>query len=108
MKRIIMMLALTALLVVALSLSAVTAFAASKAERDCLADGGTFSSDGGTRECKTVDQPGQSEKGNGDPPPGSTDINEGQGNLDNDSPKPKNIKDDCTQNPPTSNGNFAC
>ncbi len=108
MKRIIMMLALTALLVVALSMSAVTSFAASKAERDCLADNGTFSSDGGTRTCTTKDQPGQSERGSGTPTAGSTDVDEGQGNLDNDSPKPKNIKDECTQNPPTSNGNFAC
>ena len=104
MKRIMMMVALAAFMVAALSVSAVPAFAASAA-KECEERGGTFAQDGGTKSCTTVDKPGNSQ---GNPPVGATDIDEGQGNLDNDNPKSKDIKDECTQNPPKAQGNFAC
>ena len=104
MKRIVMMLALTALTVVAMSLSAVTALAASAA-KECAEQGGTFTQDGGTKRCTTVDSPGNSQ---GNSPVGSTDVDEGQGNLENDNPEPQDIEDECTQRPPKAQGNFAC
>ena len=82
MKRILMMLALTALLVVALSMSALSAFAA--ADKDptdnCTKDQGQWT-------CTTTDKPGNSDaNGNGNQPV-TTVTDETQGNLTNKSPE---------------------
>jgi hypothetical protein len=94
MKRIIMMLALAALLVVALSMSALSAFAAPTAPEGCEKIKGQW-------VCTTVDVPGKSEDAAGDPDPGGTVTNtkKTQGNLENTNPEPQDVGTTCTGPP---------
>jgi hypothetical protein len=91
MKRIMMMVALAAFVVAALSVSAIPAFAASS-EQTCTDNGGTFTRTNGTASCEqdSVDVPAKNsgqEKFQKDTQTTET----GQGNLDN--------KDDDTTTP---------
>jgi hypothetical protein len=56
MKRIIMMLTVAAFLVAALTVSAVSAFAASPSEQNCTSQGGTFDRTQGQVSCQTTTQ----------------------------------------------------
>jgi ABC-type glycerol-3-phosphate transport system substrate-binding protein len=53
----------------------------------------------GTVTCTTFDGPGNNQAG-----VGTTDTTETQGNTSNKSPKPQDLTDDCSFNPPTSQG----
>ena|SRR5919112_2104478 len=96
MKRILMMLALSAFLVAALSVSALSAFAAADKDPNdnCTKQQGQW-------VCTTVDVPGKSEDAAGDPDPGGTTTTEKktQGNLTNDSPGPPKTGTECTGPP---------
>ena len=83
MKRIIMMFTVAAMMVVALSITAPMAFAASPSQTECEAAGGTFTRSGGEVQCVvvTVDE--------GKPHPQdkfeeeTTTTTTGQGNISN-------------------------
>lgn len=53
----------------------------------------------GTVTCSTFEGPGKNQGG-----VGSTETTETQGNAANTSPAPQNLQDNCTVNPPNSQG----
>ena len=53
----------------------------------------------GTVTCTTFDGPGNNQAG-----VGSTETTETQGNTTNKSPEPQDLQDECTVNPPKSQG----
>ena len=98
MKRIMMMVALAAFMVAALSVSALSAFAISPQdaeEQGCKKERGTVT-------CTTTDKPGNSEQGSGNPPPTAVVEDETQGNLSNKSPEESQdlADNECTQGSP--------
>jgi hypothetical protein len=90
MKRIIMMLTVATMMVVALSITAPLAFAASPSQQDCEDGGGTFMRTNGEVSCKTTTTT------TGDPNPkfSSTETTEttGQGNDSNKPTKEESSK----------------
>ena len=97
MKRIMMMVALAAFMVAALSVSALSAFAAPDKDPtdNCTKTQGTWT-------CTTTDKPGNSEQGSGNPPPTAVVEDETQGNLSNKSPEESQdlADNECTQGSP--------
>jgi hypothetical protein len=93
MKRILMMLALAAFMVAALSVSALSAFAISDADAEAQGCNKVK----GQVVCTTKDYPGQSDQANGDPEPGgiAETTKKTQGNLENDSPGPPKTGTTC-------------
>jgi hypothetical protein len=94
MKRMMMMVALAAFLVAALSVSALSAFAAQDLPASC-------SKVQGKVVCKEENPPGNSGDAAGDPDPGGTVTNtkKTQGNLENTSPEPQDVGTTCTGPP---------
>lgn len=62
-----------------------------------LPDGCT--KDRGTVTCTTFDGPGNNQAG-----VGTTETTETKGNTTNKNPEPQDLQDECTWNPPTSQG----
>jgi hypothetical protein len=77
MKRIIMMLTVAALFVVAMTVSAVPAFAVSPSQQQCEASGGTYTHTGGQAKCVTTTTSPKNPKFT------RTTTTTGQGNLSN-------------------------
>jgi hypothetical protein len=94
MKRIIMMLALAAFLVAALSVSALSAFGAQDLPPGC-------SKVQGKVVCTTENPPGNSGNAAGDPDPGgtTTTTTTTQGNTTNFSPEPQGTGTSCSGPP---------
>jgi hypothetical protein len=91
MKRIILMLTVAALMVAALTISSVSAFAAplpSNCERV-----------NGTVTCTTFEGPGNNQAG-----VGTTSTSQGQGSPDNTSPAPQKLHGGTSCSPDSSNG----
>lgn len=88
MRKILATLALTGFLVGGTAMGAVAAPLPDNCERVQ-----------GTVTCTTFEGPGNNQAG-----VGSTDTTETQGNTTNKSPEPQDLVDECTVNPPTSQG----
>jgi hypothetical protein len=88
MRKLLATLALTGFLVGASAMGAVAA----PLPDNCTKDRGTVT-------CETFDGPGNNQAG-----VGTTETTETQGNTTNKSPEPQDLQDDCTWNPPTSQG----
>ena len=91
MKRILMMLALSAFLVAALSVSALSAFAG-QLPSNCTKDRGEVT-------CTTFEGPGKNQAG-----VGTTTEKETQGNTTNTSPEPQDLDTTSSCKPPSSQG----
>jgi hypothetical protein len=88
MRKILATFALTGLLVGASAMGA----AAAPLPDNCTKDRGTVT-------CATFEGPGNNQAG-----VGSTEVVETQGNTMNKSPEPQDLMDECTVNPPSSQG----
>ena len=88
MRKLLATFALTGLLVGASAMGA----SAAPLPDNCTKDKGTVT-------CTTFEGPGNNQAG-----VGSTDSTETQGNTTNKSPEPQDLTDDCTVNPPSSQG----
>ena len=88
MRKILATLAVTGLLIGASAMGA----AAAPLPENCTKVQGTVT-------CATFDGPGNNQAG-----VGSTEVVETQGNTTNKSPKPQDLMDDCSVNPPNSQG----
>ena|SRR5215207_3529238 len=94
MKRIILMLTVSAFMVAALTVSAAVAFAAQDLPEGCTKDKGTIT-------CTTTDKPGNSDENGKGKQPVATVEDETQGNLTNKNPEPQDLADnECTQGSP--------
>jgi hypothetical protein len=88
MRKLLATLALSGFLVGASAMGAVAA----PLPDNCTKDRGTVT-------CETFEGPGNNQAG-----VGTTETTETQGNTTNKSPEPQDLQDDCTWNPPTSQG----